>query len=57
MAKEYYTKLSDLISGLNIISEIDSLLVVKHFFSGAALYINGVICASWSPVGLSLIHI
>jgi len=53
MAKEYYTKLSDLISELNIISEIDSPLVVKHFFNGAALYINGVICASWSPVGLA----
>ena len=28
--------------------------MVKHFFSGAALYINGVICASLSPVGLAI---
>lgn len=53
MAKEYFIKLSDLINELNIESEIDSPLVVKHFFSGATLYINGVICASWSPVGLA----
>ncbi len=25
----------------------------KHFFSGAALYINDTICVSWSPVGLA----
>jgi len=25
----------------------------KHFFSGAALYANGVICASLTPVGLA----
>ncbi len=53
MAKEYFIKLSDLINELNIGSEIDSPVEVKHFFSGAALYINGMICASWSPVGLA----
>lgn len=26
---------------------------VKHFFSGAALYVDGTICASWSPQGLA----
>ena len=25
----------------------------KHFFSGAALYANGLICASLTPVGLA----
>jgi len=53
MAKEYYIKLFDLISELNLESDVEYRLVVKHFFSGAALYVNGIICASWSPVGLA----
>ena len=53
MAKEYYEKLSNLISELGLETDIEFPLVVKHFFSGAALYNNGVICASWSPVGLA----
>jgi len=28
-------------------------LECKHFFSGAALYVEGVLCASLSPVGLA----
>lgn len=28
-------------------------LVCKHFFSGAALYANGVMCASLTPVGIA----
>lgn len=28
-------------------------LWVEHFFSGAALYANQEICASWSPGGLT----
>jgi TfoX/Sxy family transcriptional regulator of competence genes len=28
-------------------------LTVKHYFNGAAVYANGSICASWSPVGLA----
>ena len=31
----------------------DGDLVCKHFFSGAALYANGKICASLTPVGLA----
>jgi len=31
----------------------ESNLVCKHFFSGAALYASGVMCASLSPVGLA----
>jgi hypothetical protein len=31
----------------------DPHLVCKHFFSGAALYSSGVMCASLSPVGLA----
>lgn len=33
--------------------EIILRMEVKHFFSGAALYVNATICASWSPVGLA----
>lgn len=53
MAKEYLEKLSGLISRLNIEKEVDDRIEVKHLFTGAALYVNKVICASWSPVGLA----
>ena len=32
---------------------MDCKLEIKHFFSGAALYANDKICASWSPGGLA----
>ncbi len=53
MAKIYLEKLSSLIIKLNIEKEITKKIEAKHFFSGAALYINDVICVSWSPVGLA----
>ncbi len=53
MAKEYLEKLSNLISELEIENGVDLSMETKHFFSGAALYVNGTICASWSPVGLA----
>ena len=53
MAKEYFEKLSNLIKDLKIDDEIDVCMETKHFFSGAALYVNGTMCASWSPVGLA----
>lgn len=53
MAKEYLEKLSNLVRELKIEDEVASPLEVKHFFSGAALYANDQICASWSPVGLA----
>jgi hypothetical protein len=53
MAKEYFEKLSKLINDLRIDADIGSSLEIKHFFSGAALYINGRICVTWSPVGLA----
>jgi hypothetical protein len=53
MAKEYFEKLSKIIEDPNIVDLIEQLLEVKHFFSGAAFYIGGTICASWSPVGLA----
>ena len=53
MARIYLEKLSNLVSDLKIEEEIDAHIETKHFFSGAALYVNGIICASWSPVGLA----
>jgi TfoX/Sxy family transcriptional regulator of competence genes len=53
MAKEYLEKLSGLILRLNIEKEVDYRIEVKHLFTGAALYVNKIICASWSPVGLA----
>lgn len=53
MAKEYLEKLSGLISRMNIEKEVEDRLEVKHLFTGAALYVNKVICVSWSPVGLA----
>ena len=53
MAKVYFEKLSALLEKLHIENEITKPMEVKHFFSGAALYINKTICASWSPAGLA----
>ena len=53
MAKVYLEKLSQLISDLKIKDQVTVQLEEKHFFSGAALYANGVICVSWSPAGLA----
>jgi len=53
MAKIYFEKLNNLINQLNLDSDILKTIEVKHFFSGAALYINNKICVSWSPSGLA----
>ncbi len=53
MAKEYFEKLNSLVEKLDIKNEISGEIEIKHFFSGAALYINKTICASWSPTGLA----
>ena len=53
MALLYFEKLSQLVSDLEIENQVDVKLDTKHFFSGAALYANKVICASWSPGGLA----
>jgi len=47
MAKEYIEKLEGPFSELGLDSEFGSKAEIKHFFSGAALYINGKTCASW----------
>jgi len=53
MAKMYFDKLSNLLKEINMDNEVSLQLEVRHFFSGAALYANNTICASWSPVGLA----
>ncbi len=53
MAKIYLEKLSRMISDLDIEDKVSAKLEVKHFFNGAALYADEVICASWSPAGLA----
>ncbi len=53
MAKEYFEKLTNIVNELNINTEVSSKIEIKHFFSGAALYANERICASWSPSGLA----
>ena len=53
MAKIYLEKLTILFQKLNIEDEIKSSCEIKHFFSGAALYVNKTIRVSWSPAGLA----
>ena len=53
MAKVYYEKLSNILTELDIKKEVVKPMEVKHFFSGAALYVNQSICVTWSPVGLA----
>jgi hypothetical protein len=53
MAKIYFEKLTLLMTDLELEKQVDIQLEVKHFFSGAALYANEVICISWSPAGLA----
>ena len=53
MAKVYFEKLSNLLVELDIKNDVTKPMEVKHFFSGAALYVNQSICASWSPAGLA----
>ena len=53
MAIKYLTKLNEFVAKTNIASQVNTELIIKHFFSGGALYSNGSICASWSPVGLA----
>jgi TfoX/Sxy family transcriptional regulator of competence genes len=54
MAQPYLDMLSKMITNLGIPSSVDASLECKHFFSGAALYANGKICASLTPAGFGL---
>jgi len=53
LAKLYLERLSNLLSEIEFQNEISLQMEVKHFFSGAALYVNDTMCSSWSPVGLA----
>jgi TfoX/Sxy family transcriptional regulator of competence genes len=54
MAEPYLTHLQQIVSHLGPLSVDNVTLETKHFFSGAALYANGKICASISPAGIAL---
>ena len=54
MAEPYLTQLQLLLTRFKPFSVGDVTLDAKHFFSGAALYANGTICASLSPAGFAL---
>ncbi len=54
MAEPYLHRLSDLVGNLGLGERTPLSLESRHFFGGAALYIDGRICASLTPVGLAL---
>ncbi len=54
MAKEYLEKLSTFIDQATSGRHDNVNLDCKHFFSGAALYADGRICITLTPVGLAL---
>ena len=54
MAKEYLDQLSRMVDRATS-GEIGNVkLACKHFFSGAAVYADGRICASLTPVGFAI---
>ncbi len=54
MAEPYVGQLSDLVKALGLSEQPGVDLECRHFFSGAALYADGTICASLTPVGLAM---
>ncbi len=54
MASPYFEMLEDLIAALDLRHSEISIIETRHFFSGAALYRDGMICATWTPAGLAL---
>jgi len=54
MAEPYFERLSQIMGGLGLTLPESVVLETKHFFSGAALYANGKICASLGPVGFAV---
>ena len=53
MAAAYLEPLVRLLENLQLEQVVDCNIECRHFFSGAAVYADGRICASWSPVGLA----
>lgn len=54
LAEPYLNHLSRIVERLEPIPLENVTLETKHFFSGAALYANGKICASLSPGGFAV---
>jgi TfoX N-terminal domain len=54
MAKIFLDRLTRMIDGAVPIPIRDVVLECRHFFSGAAVYANGRICASLTPVGFAI---
>ena len=54
MAKEYLKQLTALMRQATSGRFKDVKLECKHFFSGAAVYANGMICISLTPVGFAI---
>ena len=54
MAEPYLTRLANKIAEMGLHTSDKVLLETRHFFSGAALYANGKICASLTPIGFGL---
>lgn len=54
MAQKYLERLTALMREATSGRFKDIKLEYKHFFSGAALYANGKICLSLTPVGLAI---
>ena len=51
MAEPYLGQLDHLVDELGF-GEVARSLECRHFFGGAALYLDGRICASLTPIGL-----
>lgn len=51
MAEKYLIELNELINKLRFKNDF---LECKHFFNGAAVFVNGKICMSLTPVGFAL---
>ena len=54
MAQAYLEQLSKLIGRLTSGGLKGVKPECKHFFSGAAVYVKGRICMSWTPVGFAI---
>jgi len=54
MVKKYFDNLNELMNKIYPSKLKEGELVVKHFFSGAAVYVNGKICMTMTPVGFAI---
>ncbi len=54
MTKEYLEALSELMKRATPRGLENTKLEVKHFFSGAAVYADGKICITLTPVGFAI---